>query len=292
LAKEGTKRAREKLDAFHLQMQMNLTDSGDNTDIEGHWQKRREAFEAAAQADIEAATLEKKARGCAEAVYNAYFPGFGGYPGSDAQATNGATFTFNATTLTGESASTQISQSSSVGVLKDKFRRKFNISPEKPFSINYLAEKLGPDSVELQSLDCLRPLAGKNSMLAVNVVILSLVKVKRHIYNARGGAPPRRGSYLTSTEEVELDPTMTIGDQMYKIVPGDGAGKGMGKMKLKFALHALIWHSEEVPRKWGEDDGSVTAEPEQLGDNCAQLPEIFANGGKSIVILIPMRGMD
>jgi hypothetical protein len=301
LAKEGTRLARDKLEAF--QFQMNLKGTRQKADVQQHWHKCREAFEAAAQADIEAAALEEKADGCAEAARKAgaLLTSCGGYAGSEAQAANEATITFNAATLTGTSVSTQVPQSYSVGLLKDELRKKLNISAENPLSITFNDETLGPDTAKLQSLDCIRQLAEDNSTLAVSVVVLSMVKVKRHIYNARGGAPPHRGSYLTSTEEIELDPTMTLGNQMHKIVPGHGAGKGMGKMgktkskfetKSKFAPNVWIWHADEVPRKWGEDEGADIAKPERLFSDCVQLPEIFAKGGKSLVILIPMLGMD
>ena len=56
----------------------------------------------------------------------------------------------------------------------------------------------------------------------LTAVVVNSIKVRRHVYNARGGAPPHRGYHLVATDEVELAPGKKLKEQWGKIVPGDG----------------------------------------------------------------------
>jgi len=109
------------------------------------------------------------------------------------------------------------------------------------------------------------------------------IKVKRHVYNARGGAPPYRGSYLTATDTVELAADKSLGEQRDKIVPSSGFGAG-----LSSGTWAIFPADQEAPRCWefpspgGESLGAPQLE---------QSPrKILA--GKALVVLIPMMGFD
>merc|ERR1712008_598536 len=44
-----------------------------------------------------------------------------------------------------------------------------------------------------------------------------MAKVKRHVYNARGGVPPYRGSYLTASDFVDLVLSSPLQDQLNTI---------------------------------------------------------------------------
>eukprot|EP00971_Amphidinium_carterae_P146688 2907322-Amphidinium_carterae.1 len=50
-------------------------------------------------------------------------------------------------------------------------------------------------------------------------VVAGELKVRRHIYNFRGGAPPYRGLHLTATEEILLDPSVAIAEQLHLCLP-------------------------------------------------------------------------
>lgn len=200
--------------------------------------------------------------------------------------------TFHAKTMSGDTASISISAKCLVGDLKAALYAQLGIKPMTVILANN--DVLGPDNVALDSFQCVSEESEclHQQGLQVTVVALSMIKVTRHIYKARFGGPSQRGSFLTSTEEIELDPSAKLGEQMHKIVPDDGTGKGSGKGRGR----TFIWHSEAAPAKWGErqgeNDSAPDAEPELFGADCEQTPEIFANGGKSIVVLIPMGGTD
>merc|ERR1719189_2615715 len=75
----------------------------------------------------------------------------------------------------------------------------------------------------------------------ISVVVLNKVRVTRHVYHARGGAPPYRGSYLTSTDTVELDPGTLLSEQWNILVPPDGFREpplGGGVKSPPLLLHA------------------------------------------------------
>ncbi|CAK9066239.1 unnamed protein product [Durusdinium trenchii] len=114
---------------------------------------------------------------------------------------------------------------------------------------------------------------------------MNTIKVKRHVYNARGGAPPYRGYHLVATDEVELLPGKKLSDQFGKIIPDDGY-----PAPGHFAPRAVAFQSTpsaQAPRKWEggmnevEVDGNSTPE-ETFG----------VDGEVELAVLIPMRGFD
>lgn len=119
----------------------------------------------------------------------------------------------------------------------------------------------------------------------LTAVVMNTIKVKRHVYNARGGAPPYRGYHLVATDEVELLPGKKLSDQFGKIIPDDGY-----PAPGHFAPRAVAFQSTpsaQAPRKWEggmnevEVDGNSTPE-ETFG----------VDGEVELAVLIPMRGFD
>lgn len=56
---------------------------------------------------------------------------------------------------------------------------------------------------------------------ALSVAILRQLCIHRHVYRAGGGAPPYRYGNLVSTEEVLLDPALSISEQWGTLAVGD-----------------------------------------------------------------------
>mmetsp|Transcript_16149 Transcript_16149/g.43498 ORF Transcript_16149/g.43498 Transcript_16149/m.43498 type:complete len:106 (-) Transcript_16149:90-407(-) len=100
--------------------------------------------------------------------------------------------------------------------------------------------------------------------------------VRRHVYNARGGAPPYRGSFLTATDEVELDANVPFVAQEQLVFPSEGC-----------QLFAIPRSPDgRAPNRW-EDGLGVEVGLE------ASPAEVFGIWGQhEMVVLVPMDGMD
>eukprot|EP00446_Apocalathium_sp_SHHI-4_P057614 CAMPEP_0177296976 /NCGR_PEP_ID=MMETSP0368-20130122/2713_1 /TAXON_ID=447022 ORGANISM="Scrippsiella hangoei-like, Strain SHHI-4" /NCGR_SAMPLE_ID=MMETSP0368 /ASSEMBLY_ACC=CAM_ASM_000363 /LENGTH=492 /DNA_ID=CAMNT_0018755145 /DNA_START=72 /DNA_END=1551 /DNA_ORIENTATION=- len=112
----------------------------------------------------------------------------------------------------------------------------------------------------------------------VSAIVVNMLVVRRHIYNARGGAPPYRGSYLTASDEVELDVGVPLCQQFEKLLPPQTG-------PFPPSLAAIDASPEGAPQKWEEHGLSVDPElcPEEaFGDQ----------GAVELVVLMPMQGMD
>jgi Ca2+-binding EF-hand superfamily protein len=105
-----------------------------------------------------------------------------------------------------------------------------------------------------------------------------IAKVKRHVYNARGGAPPYRGSYLTASDFVDLDLSSSLQDQMNIICHHSSS---QNEQLASFPADA------EVPRRWEF--------PSPGGQMVTDLSQIAREGfdlNRAVVVLVPMMGMD
>jgi hypothetical protein len=118
------------------------------------------------------------------------------------------------------------------------------------------------------------------------------IKITRHVYNARGGAPPYRGSYLTATDEVILDGNVLLANQKHKLVPASGAPPsfGMAPSPEMYILPAAA----SAPQKW-EDQAAPGIQKVDFNKKAA---DAFGTnfgidfGISQLVVLIPMMGMD
>eukprot|EP00405_Crypthecodinium_cohnii_P001080 CAMPEP_0194756006 /NCGR_PEP_ID=MMETSP0323_2-20130528/9780_1 /TAXON_ID=2866 ORGANISM="Crypthecodinium cohnii, Strain Seligo" /NCGR_SAMPLE_ID=MMETSP0323_2 /ASSEMBLY_ACC=CAM_ASM_000346 /LENGTH=118 /DNA_ID=CAMNT_0039675325 /DNA_START=17 /DNA_END=373 /DNA_ORIENTATION=+ len=109
-----------------------------------------------------------------------------------------------------------------------------------------------------------------------------MMDIKRHVYNARGGAPPHRGSYHTASDTATVDPTVSLRDQMEKL--GQSQPGSMSDPKF-----ARIPKGKEPPNKWEEREDGCGEEI----DLDSKPDEVFGkNGEYELVALLPMRGMD
>eukprot|EP00440_Ansanella_granifera_P059497 gb/GFBE01064486.1/.p1 GENE.gb/GFBE01064486.1/~~gb/GFBE01064486.1/.p1 ORF type:complete len:408 (+),score=94.94 gb/GFBE01064486.1/:1-1224(+) len=112
-----------------------------------------------------------------------------------------------------------------------------------------------------------------------DVVVVDSLKVLRHVYNMRGGAPPYRGYALVASEEVELMSDSTVGEQMGLIVP---SSLPRGTQVKAFQCDG------KAPAKYGETSMN---EVELDLAQCAK--DMFGtNGDVAIAVLVPMMGMD
>ena len=104
-----------------------------------------------------------------------------------------------------------------------------------------------------------------------------MLEVKRHIYNARGGAPPYRGTYHTATGTVVLDPTKKLEEQEDDLMEGPS-----GKL-------FKIPKGKEPPSKWEDEEDCG-----QPVDMSMTAKDAFGESGDAfeLVVLLPMRGMD
>jgi len=117
----------------------------------------------------------------------------------------------------------------------------------------------------------------------------TIIKVTRHIYNARGGAPPYRGSYLTSTEEVMLTSNVTLMAQKSQLIPASGYSMFGGEPQA-YTLPS----GTTAPRKWESYDDTTPLGAKQLiidPQGTTTASDVF-NAGEQLVVLIPMQGMD
>lgn len=110
--------------------------------------------------------------------------------------------------------------------------------------------------------------------------------VKRHVYQMKGAftANSQRGSYLVSTDEIELDPTRILAAQLDKLVPSNGMGPGgMPPPMIKIPA------DEAPPAKW-EQAGSMRVPGQNI--NLAQKPEVVFGEGQAVVVLLPYKPGD
>jgi len=117
---------------------------------------------------------------------------------------------------------------------------------------------------------------GLASGCELSAVAVPTLVVRRHVYNARGGAPPYRGSFLTATDEVELDANVPFVAQEQLVFPSEGC-----------QLFAIPRSPDgRAPNRW-EDGLGVEVGLE------ASPAEVFGIWGQhEMVVLVPMDGMD
>ncbi|CAE7312912.1 unnamed protein product [Symbiodinium natans] len=135
-----------------------------------------------------------------------------------------------------------------------------------------------PDSALLSSLEL-------GSDPEVTAVVMDTIKVRRHVYNMRGGGPERRGYALLATDEVELPPRAKLADHLDKLVPQEGYSH---RRPEEFDLKAFqATPSSQVPKKWqggmNEVDVDLDATAEQV---------FGVDGHVELSVLVPMRGLD
>jgi len=114
--------------------------------------------------------------------------------------------------------------------------------------------------------------------------IISPLTIKRHVYHARGGAPPHRGDYLTATDSIELQSNKVLSDQITLMVPPDGMGGMFGGATLY-----LLPAGQAAPMK----DPALFGSPHQQPDMSKTAHEVFGHpAGYDLIVCIPMKGMD
>jgi len=119
----------------------------------------------------------------------------------------------------------------------------------------------------------------------IDAIVVSTLKVRRHVYNMRGGAPPNRGYHLIATDEVDLEPNAPLGEQMDKLVPNDGYPGKANTAGVK--LFAFQPANDGAPKIW--TGGLNEIELEESGN---ALDTFDADGAVEVALLLPMRGMD
>ncbi|CAL1134261.1 unnamed protein product, partial [Cladocopium goreaui] len=119
----------------------------------------------------------------------------------------------------------------------------------------------------------------------LTAVVMNSIKVRRHVYQGRGGAPPYRGFHLVATDEVELEPGKKLGEQWTKMVPEDGYPGPSGYQVFPFAFQSTP--SFKVPEKWEGGMNEVKVEQDIFPE------DVFGVDGEvELAVLLPMRGMD
>eukprot|EP00438_Fugacium_kawagutii_P031449 Skav200325 [mRNA] locus=scaffold1760:150800:168374:- [translate_table: standard] len=113
----------------------------------------------------------------------------------------------------------------------------------------------------------------------LTAVVMNSIKVRRHVYQARGvaaldldpiglrrrgGAPPYRGYHLVATDEVELEPGKKLGEQWAKMVPQDGYPGGKTCAR-PFAFQSTP--SFQVPKMWEGGMNEVAVEEESAPED-------------------------
>ncbi|CAE7512756.1 unnamed protein product [Symbiodinium microadriaticum] len=137
-----------------------------------------------------------------------------------------------------------------------------------------------PDRTLLSSLEL--ELSSDPEVIAV---VMNKLKVRRHVYKARGGAPPHRGYHLVATDEIDLAPNAKISEQLEVLVPPDGISRRTpDNYKLK-AFQASP--NEQAPRKW--EGGMNEVEP----DLSLTAEELFGTlQNVDLAVMVPMEGFD
>lgn len=103
-----------------------------------------------------------------------------------------------------------------------------------------------------------------------------MMKIKRHVYMARGGAPPYRGSYLTATDFVELDASRSIQEQI-NVLSSQGGSPQLASFPA----------FENTPGRWEFPSPGGQA----VTDFTKTVQEVFGSS-KAVIVLVPMMGMD
>eukprot|EP00658_Telonema_sp_P-2_P039370 TRINITY_DN2816_c0_g1_i1.p2 TRINITY_DN2816_c0_g1~~TRINITY_DN2816_c0_g1_i1.p2 ORF type:complete len:114 (+),score=15.81 TRINITY_DN2816_c0_g1_i1:547-888(+) len=112
-----------------------------------------------------------------------------------------------------------------------------------------------------------------------------------HVYQARGGAPPYRGSFLVSTETVELAANIPIGEQLDQLATS--------KMRPRSTVDLADQADRPMLYLF---DGSVEVEDRLMRAGCTVLDEaqrgltavevVGGRPGYELVMSIPMSGSD
>lgn len=230
------------------------------------------------------------------------FPGLlsrsrpGGAQKPESASTRQMTFTFRVT-IGGIVTSIQINGNALVAQLKRQLSRAMDATPCQ-LQLAVQNDILKPDSEELCKIKCLQVLATA-SEVELTVVQKTTVTAERHIYTCRGGRPPYCGSYLTATEDIELNPCLPLCHQWAAIVPGGGMD---GFDDFGVSVY-LLDGDGKVPNKW---EGDTMGQRRELWFTdferrnlascdpiaCHQAGGVFADCNKSLVVLIPMRDCD
>ena len=179
--------------------------------------------------------------------------------------------------LTGEGATLSLEASSTVAQLAKEAAAVLDL-PVAQTKIVCGGEVLKDlDTLESCKLD-------ENSDLTA--VVMNTIKVRRHVYRMRGGAPPHRGFNLVATDEVELLPGKKLADQYEKIVPGDGYPGSPSRFDPRvYAFQSTA--STQVPRKWVGGLNEVEVDAQNTPE------DIFGvDGDVEVAVMIPMRGFD
>eukprot|EP00434_Breviolum_minutum_P038435 symbB.v1.2.034091.t1/scaffold4322.1/size41248/2 len=119
----------------------------------------------------------------------------------------------------------------------------------------------------------------------LTAVVKNSIKVRRHVYQMRGGAPPYRGYNLVATDEVELEPGKKLGDQWSSVVPDDGYPAPRAPTGIPMAFQSTP--SSQVPKKWEGGMNEVDIDQEALPE------DVFGVDAEvELAVLVPMRGVD
>lgn len=123
----------------------------------------------------------------------------------------------------------------------------------------------------------------------LTAVVVSRLRVRRHVYQARGGAPPHRGTFLVATDEVELDADVELRQQVELLSPAQYSW--MSWEEMADALFTLPHSPEGAPRQW--DQGALQVAQAGKVDAGATAREALGCDSKlDIALVLPMRGMD
>lgn len=123
---------------------------------------------------------------------------------------------------------------------------------------------------------------GLQSGMEVTAVVVNTLQVKRHVYQAHGGAPPHRGYHLTATDEVELEPDLPLREQWQALVPSDGYPGGPDPHG---PIVRVFQSQPEPPATW-EDWG------DEVNPDAAALEVFGLHMNVEVAVMLPMRGMD
>eukprot|EP00930_Biecheleria_cincta_P057204 TRINITY_DN4317_c0_g1_i1.p1 TRINITY_DN4317_c0_g1~~TRINITY_DN4317_c0_g1_i1.p1 ORF type:complete len:614 (-),score=142.22 TRINITY_DN4317_c0_g1_i1:76-1917(-) len=179
--------------------------------------------------------------------------------------------------LSGKEAAVEATSDMTFGELKSYVAQDLEL-PEAQSQLT-LDGQVVPDSLTLGEAQ-LGPDA------EIHAVVANIMKVKRHVYNMRGGAPPYRGYHLVASDEVELYPDTPMGEQMDKLAVDDGyPGHRMGGGPVIQAFQASA--SGKPPSMWEGGFNQVDI------DDASTARDLFGmDGSVHVAVLVPMRGMD
>mmetsp|Transcript_28547 Transcript_28547/g.66154 ORF Transcript_28547/g.66154 Transcript_28547/m.66154 type:complete len:263 (-) Transcript_28547:43-831(-) len=196
--------------------------------------------------------------------------------------------TFAACTMSGQSATVECTGETTVAELTKILQEKLSISDTSYMRILAGSQLLAPQEAQLNALAAEAGNWPSNAPVDLNVIVGEM-KVKRHVYQMRGGAPPYRGFHLTASDEILLWPGQALQEQLEACIPEQARG-GIAAMDDPDPdtprVNMGVWAGKgDPPSKWEEKL------PEKLVlSSTAQ--EIFDSGKKAFVVFVPMRGMD